>query len=74
LALYEPSQPEAVKQIQETLHHVQKSPAAWGVARDLFGYEDDKVRFFAALTIIVKLNTERFVEDILALCKGNRQG
>ncbi|KAH7349545.1 armadillo-type protein [Plectosphaerella cucumerina] len=58
LALYEPSQPEAVKQIQETLHHVQKSPAAWGVARDLFGYEDDKVRFFAALTIIVKLNTE----------------
>ncbi|KAH6671633.1 armadillo-type protein [Plectosphaerella plurivora] len=58
LALYEPSGPEAIKQVQETLHHVQKSSSAWGIARDLFSYEDDKVRFFAALTIIVKLNTE----------------
>ncbi|KAK1537189.1 uncharacterized protein CCOS01_02509 [Colletotrichum costaricense] len=60
LALYEPSPPETIARIQETLHRMQRSPSGWWIARDLLGYADDKVKFFGALTLIVKLNTERF--------------
>lgn len=59
LALYEPSPPETIARIQETLHRMQRSPSGWWIARDLLGYADDKVKFFGALTLIVKLNTER---------------
>ncbi|KXH59971.1 hypothetical protein CSAL01_08649 [Colletotrichum salicis] len=59
-ALYEPSSPETIARIQETLHRMQRSPSGWWIARDLLGSADDKVKFFGALTLIVKLNTERF--------------
>lgn len=61
LALYEPSPPEVISQVQDALHRVQKSPSGWLIARDLLSHGDDKVKFFGALTIIIKLNTERFV-------------
>ncbi|TDZ25019.1 Importin beta-like protein [Colletotrichum orbiculare MAFF 240422] len=59
LALYEPAPPETIARIQETLHRLQRAPSAWCIARDLLSYADDKVKFFGALTLIVKLNTER---------------
>ncbi|PKS11859.1 hypothetical protein jhhlp_001153 [Lomentospora prolificans] len=57
-ALYEPVPPAAVSQIQDILHRVQRSTQAWSVARDLLARPDEKVRFFGALTLIVKLNTD----------------
>ncbi|KAF4811013.1 Importin beta-like protein kap111 [Colletotrichum tropicale] len=58
LALYEPAPPEAIARIQEVLHRLQRSPSGWWIARDLLSHNDDKVKFFGALTLIVKLNTE----------------
>ncbi|KAL2753843.1 hypothetical protein ACRALDRAFT_1043928 [Sodiomyces alcalophilus JCM 7366] len=58
LALYEPSTPQHLKQIQETLSRLQKSPSGWWIARDLLSNGDDKVKFYGALTVTVKLNTE----------------
>ncbi|KAF6822298.1 importin 13 [Colletotrichum plurivorum] len=58
LALYQPAAPEAIARTQETLHRLQRSPSGWWVARELLSHADDNVRFFGALTLIVKLNTE----------------
>ncbi|GJC86860.1 importin beta-like protein kap111 [Colletotrichum liriopes] len=58
LALYQPAPPETIARTQETLHRMQRSPSGWWIARDLLGHADDKVKFFGALTLIVKLNTE----------------
>ncbi|KAK2000503.1 hypothetical protein LX36DRAFT_654334 [Colletotrichum falcatum] len=58
LALYQPAPPETIARIQDTLHRMQRAPSGWGIARDLLGHADDKVKFFGALTLIVKLNTE----------------
>ncbi|ROT38867.1 hypothetical protein SODALDRAFT_311989 [Sodiomyces alkalinus F11] len=63
LALYEPSAPRNLKQIQETLSRLQRSPSGWWIARDLLSSGDDKVKFYGALTVTVKLNTERHVGD-----------
>ncbi|KAF3796946.1 Importin beta-like protein [Colletotrichum gloeosporioides] len=61
LALYEPAPPETITRIQEVLHRLQRSPSGWWIARDLLSHNDDKVKFFGALTLIVKLNTERYI-------------
>ncbi|TID02644.1 Importin beta-like protein [Colletotrichum higginsianum] len=58
LALYQPAPPHTIARIQETLHRMQRSPSGWWIARDLLAHADDKVKFFGALTLIVKLNTE----------------
>ncbi|WQF75826.1 Putative armadillo-like helical protein [Colletotrichum destructivum] len=58
LALYQPAPPQTIARIQETLHRMQRSPSGWWIARDLLAHADDKVKFFGALTLIVKLNTE----------------
>ncbi|KAL0931593.1 uncharacterized protein CTRU02_212547 [Colletotrichum truncatum] len=58
LSLYEPAPPDTISRIQETLHRLQRSPSGWWIARDLLGHADDKVKFFGALTLIIKLNTE----------------
>ncbi|KAK1979492.1 armadillo-type protein [Colletotrichum cereale] len=58
LALYQPASPETIARIQDTLHRMQRAPSGWWIARDLLGHADDKVKFFGALTLIVKLNTE----------------
>ncbi|KAK1598807.1 armadillo-type protein [Colletotrichum navitas] len=58
LALYQPAHPETIARIQDTLHRMQRAPSGWWIARDLLGHADDKVKFFGALTLIVKLNTE----------------
>jgi hypothetical protein len=64
VALYEPAAPEVVSQIQATLHRIQKLPQGWRIARDLLSRPDEKVKFFGILTIIVKVNTERYIFSV----------
>ncbi|KAG4442578.1 hypothetical protein IFR05_001908 [Cadophora sp. M221] len=56
--LYSPGAPEKVASIQETLQRLQRSPEGWQLATSLLGHGDEQVRFFAALTFTVKLNTD----------------
>jgi hypothetical protein len=59
--LYQPNPPELISRIQEILQQVQKSPEGWQLAEHLLDRPDTNVKFFGALTIIVKLNTERCI-------------
>ncbi|KAJ2895920.1 hypothetical protein MKZ38_006038 [Zalerion maritima] len=57
--LYSPGQnPARLSQIQEILQSLQKSAGGWKLAAGLLANQDDKIRFFGALTIVVKLNNE----------------
>ncbi|PBP17057.1 importin [Diplocarpon rosae] len=56
--LYRPGAPEQISNIQETLQQLQRSPQGWQLATSLSGHQDERVRFFAALTFTVKLNTD----------------
>ncbi|KAH7144661.1 armadillo-type protein [Dactylonectria estremocensis] len=58
LSLYQPNHPEVISRTQSTLSQLQSSPQAWLMARELLSCQDDKVKFFGALTIIIKLNNE----------------
>jgi hypothetical protein len=42
------------------LQKVQKSPEGWQLAESLLSNPDEKIKFFGALTFIVKLNTVRY--------------
>lgn len=61
LSLYQPASPSTISKTQSTLSRLQSSPQAWSLAHHLLGRPDEKVQFFGALTIIVKLNTEKYV-------------
>ncbi|KAI1757444.1 armadillo-type protein [Xylaria castorea] len=61
--LYKPNPPETISQIQEALQRLQRSPQGWQLAQSLLARPGDNIRFFGALTIIVKLNTERLSDD-----------
>jgi hypothetical protein len=58
LSLYQPNSPEVISRTQATLSQLQGTPQAWQIAQLLLARPDEKVKFFGALTIIVKLNTE----------------
>jgi hypothetical protein len=58
-ALYAPGPPARIKHIQEVLQKVQKSAEGWQLAESLLSNPDPNLKFFGALTFIVKLNTER---------------
>lgn len=62
LKLYDAIPPAAVASIQEILQRLQRSPQAWILARELLARPNEKVKFFGALTLIVKLNTDRYAE------------
>lgn len=47
-----------IKYVQEILHKLQLSPQGWQLANALLIRRDSQVRFFAALTFIIKLNTD----------------
>lgn len=47
--------------IQEVLQRLQRTPQSWMLARELLSRPSEKVRFFGALTLIVKLNTDRYI-------------
>ncbi len=65
LSLYEPGQtPAAIARTQETLQQLQRSPQGWQLAKTLLDRtvavpSDVYLKFFGALTIVIKLNTER---------------
>ncbi|GAW24311.1 hypothetical protein ANO14919_138950 [Xylariales sp. No.14919] len=61
--LYKPNPPETISQIQEALQRLQKSPQGWQLAQSLLARPGDNIKFFGALTIIVKLNTERLSDN-----------
>ncbi|KAI0127513.1 armadillo-type protein [Xylariales sp. AK1849] len=61
--LYEPNSSSAISQIQEVLLGLQKSPEGWQIAEGLLARSGDNVKFFGALTFIVKLNTESIEDD-----------
>ncbi|KAG9502348.1 hypothetical protein J7337_005175 [Fusarium musae] len=58
LSLYQPNPPEVIAQTQATLSRLQGTPEAWGLARILLEKPDQQVKFFGALTIVIKLNNE----------------
>jgi len=60
-ALYQQSNPpKTINAIQEVLQRLQKSDQGWQLARSLISHSDPNIKFFAALTLIVKLNKERY--------------
>ncbi|KAI1174164.1 armadillo-type protein [Nemania sp. FL0916] len=66
--LYTPNPPDRIAQVQEALHQLQKSPQGWQLAQSLLDRPGDNVKFFGALTVIVKLNTERLpIDDALSV-------
>jgi hypothetical protein len=58
LQLYQPSASQTVAKTQEALQKLQRSPEGWQLANSLLGSQAESVRFFGALTFIVKLNTD----------------
>jgi hypothetical protein len=58
LQLYQPGAAEQVGKTQQALQKLQRSPEGWQLAHGLLSGSDQRVRFFAALTFIVKLNTD----------------
>ena len=61
LQLYQPGAAERVAKTQETLQKLQRSPEGWQLANSLLENKAESVRFFGALTYIVKLNTDVYV-------------
>ena len=66
-ALYDPSNSQLVPVIQSKLQLLQKSPEGWQLADALLNSNDDKVRFFGALTFTIKLNSDWLVSALLAI-------
>ncbi|TVY21258.1 Importin beta-like protein [Lachnellula arida] len=70
IQLYQPGAPETIAKSQETLQALQRSPQGWQLANSLCTSKNENVRFFAALTFTVKLNTDAQSlgdEDVRAL-------
>ncbi|KAI0389856.1 armadillo-type protein [Xylariaceae sp. FL0594] len=59
IELYNPNRSRPVRRINEILQQFQKSSAGWKLAYTLLERPDTQVKFFGALTLIVKLNTDR---------------
>ncbi|KAL2270454.1 hypothetical protein VTJ83DRAFT_2638 [Remersonia thermophila] len=57
-ALYQPNPPETIARIQEVLQRLQRSPEGWQLAQSLIAHREDNIRFYAALTLIIKLNRD----------------
>jgi len=58
LQLYRPGAPANVARTQEALQSLQRSSQGWQIANSFINHQNEQVRFFAALTFIVKLNTD----------------
>ena len=61
IQMYQPGAGSKVSRAQETLQRLQRSPEGWQLAQGLLGSKEETVRFFGALTFIVKLNTDSLV-------------
>ncbi|KAL9008180.1 MAG: hypothetical protein Q9173_006666 [Seirophora scorigena] len=56
--LYQPGSPHQISEIQEDLQRLQRSRLGWQLADGLLKSEDEKVRFFGALTFTIKINVD----------------
>ncbi|KAI9772601.1 MAG: hypothetical protein M1835_006254 [Candelina submexicana] len=56
--LYLPGSPNLISKIQEALQQLQRSNRGWQLAHSLLNSNDDKIRFFGALTFVIKLNND----------------
>ncbi|KAI4095613.1 MAG: hypothetical protein LQ344_001544 [Seirophora lacunosa] len=56
--LYQPGSPHQISEIQEDLQQLQRSSLGWQLADRLLKSEDEKVRFFGALTFTIKINVD----------------
>ncbi|KAL8764203.1 MAG: hypothetical protein Q9184_000172 [Pyrenodesmia sp. 2 TL-2023] len=68
--LYQPGNPQHVAEIQGNLQRLQRSNEGWHLADALLQSQDEKVRFFGALTFTIKINSdwdELEVEDTAPL-------
>ncbi|KAK8065795.1 hypothetical protein PG997_012542 [Apiospora hydei] len=66
-SLYQPNSPAVISRIQESLQALQKSPDGWQIADALLARSSDNVKFFGALTFVVKLNTDTIDDDAAKL-------
>ncbi|KAL8956613.1 MAG: hypothetical protein Q9193_005911 [Seirophora villosa] len=55
--LYQPGSHQ-ISEIQEDLQRLQRSSLGWQLADRLLKSEDEKVRFFGALTFTIKINVD----------------
>ncbi|KAF2205138.1 hypothetical protein GQ43DRAFT_363051 [Delitschia confertaspora ATCC 74209] len=58
VSMYQPGQASRVAQLDATLRDLQRSPQGWALADALLGSQHNEVRFFAAGTLTMKMNTE----------------
>lgn len=70
LSLYQSNPPEVIATTQALLSQFQSSPQAWSMVHCLLERPDEKVKFFGALTVIIKLNKERYVAYSSHQCLG----
>lgn len=63
LSFYDANHPGSINTAQSLLADFQSSSQAWTIASGLLNRPDEKVKFFGALTIIVKLNRERYASN-----------
>lgn len=56
--LYQPGSPQDIARIQDALQKLQRSQQGWQFADALLRSQDQKVRFFGALTFTIKINQD----------------
>lgn len=56
--LYKPGKPQVISSIEKHLQWHQRSPNGWNMADALLRSTDSNIRFFGALTLVVKLNQD----------------
>lgn len=56
--LYQPGSPQDIARIQDALQKLQRSQQGWQFADALLRSQDEKVRFFGALTFTIKINQD----------------
>lgn len=72
-ALYSPhTPPAAINSIHNALQQLQHSPQGWQIAQTLLNKsyrpdspDDNNVKFFGAITLTVKLNTDGYVPQVI---------
>ncbi|KAK0738570.1 armadillo-type protein [Schizothecium vesticola] len=64
-ALYQPNPPQTIAVLEKALQKLQTSDEGWQLATSLMPSPDSNIKFFAALTLIVKLNRDsvKLTED-----------
>lgn len=50
--------PEAISRLDTDLRRLQRAPSGWKLGNDLLDSKDERVRFFGALTLTIKINND----------------